>query len=567
MKKILLTSLATIAACVSLNAQVIFNVKQPQNLAGNYTMNWAFGGGWGCPDLNIAANSIEEQLVFVRGTDSLGCNALTNGAAVAGKIAVVYRGACEFGVKALNAQNAGAIGVVIINNNGNPVAMGAGSQGANDTIPVVMIGTADGAKLHDAIADGSCRAFIGSKVGIFANDLGYKENLLTYPISASRPVNLAKQVGYNAIEPEINVYNFGNTAQNNVVVTATIKRTDGTVLYNETQNIATLGAGDSAEVVFPVYDVAWTSASENTLKYTITDGSPDEYPSDNEKTAAFSISNSTFSYAPVKFPEDRAIATNYVKSTDPQPIFYCTSFKEDHADAVRLKGFSFSITGSGTYDLTGEYLEIEMYEWNDPFVDLDETATFTQLKSVAFGEYTYENNDRELAVYAPTSDNIQLKAGQRYLACVKALSDSIFFGFNNSIDYNGNISKYKQPISPLRSNGTWYSGGFGSASVAAIGVHTDPINVGISDNNIDNTPVLYPMPASTFVNVPAGNTGATSAVVTVLDLNGKEVTTTFGEMVNGNLKVNTTALSNGTYMFSTSFNTGKNVTYKVIVSK
>ena len=42
--------------------------------------------------------------------DSLGCGVLVNNAAISGNIAVVYRGTCEFGVKALNAQNAGAIG-------------------------------------------------------------------------------------------------------------------------------------------------------------------------------------------------------------------------------------------------------------------------------------------------------------------------------------------------------------------------------------------------------------------------------------------------------------------------
>src|SRR4029078_12253157 len=62
-----------------------------------------------------------------------GCTAVTNAAAVAGKIAVIDRGVCLFVEKAKNAQNAGAIGVLILNN----VAPGApGMAGLGVTIAV-----------------------------------------------------------------------------------------------------------------------------------------------------------------------------------------------------------------------------------------------------------------------------------------------------------------------------------------------------------------------------------------------------------------------------------------------
>ena len=49
-------------------------------------------------------------------TTTDGCTAFTNAAAVAGKIAVIDRGVCLFVEKAKNAQNAGAVGVLILNN-------------------------------------------------------------------------------------------------------------------------------------------------------------------------------------------------------------------------------------------------------------------------------------------------------------------------------------------------------------------------------------------------------------------------------------------------------------------
>ena len=42
---------------------------------------------------------------------------------LSGSIALIKRGACQFGLKALNAQNAGAVAVIIYNNNnsGQPI--------------------------------------------------------------------------------------------------------------------------------------------------------------------------------------------------------------------------------------------------------------------------------------------------------------------------------------------------------------------------------------------------------------------------------------------------------------
>jgi hypothetical protein len=65
------------------------------------------------------------------------------GAGVSGKVALIDRGGCEFGLKALNAQQAGAIGVVIANNNvadpDETFVMGAGASGGSVTIPGVMV--------------------------------------------------------------------------------------------------------------------------------------------------------------------------------------------------------------------------------------------------------------------------------------------------------------------------------------------------------------------------------------------------------------------------------------------
>lgn len=82
-----------------------------------------------------------------------GCNGSTPGS-LTGKIAMIFRGVCAGGFveKVKNAQNAGAIAVIMINNiPGAPIAMGGAD--ATITIPAVMISDVDGALLSAQIGN------------------------------------------------------------------------------------------------------------------------------------------------------------------------------------------------------------------------------------------------------------------------------------------------------------------------------------------------------------------------------------------------------------------------------
>jgi hypothetical protein len=146
MKKIVFLFLGLIN--LSVYAQIYFEVQSPTPIQGYQPTSLGVAqatGGWtNIPDLMIPTNSITQTLVLVDdGTieDTLGCNSLINGIDMNGKIALVYRGVCDFSTKALNAQSAGAIGVVIVNNLPNDPAFnpGGGANGPLITIPVVMI--------------------------------------------------------------------------------------------------------------------------------------------------------------------------------------------------------------------------------------------------------------------------------------------------------------------------------------------------------------------------------------------------------------------------------------------
>ncbi|HHT9077190.1 TPA: PA domain-containing protein, partial [Flavobacterium psychrophilum] len=51
------------------------------------------------------------------------CDTARNSAELAGKIAVIRRGGCTFERKVKSAQNAGAIGVIIVNNTTGNISM------------------------------------------------------------------------------------------------------------------------------------------------------------------------------------------------------------------------------------------------------------------------------------------------------------------------------------------------------------------------------------------------------------------------------------------------------------
>lgn len=82
----------------------------------------------------------------------LACTALTNSAALAGKLVLMQRGTCGFDIKLAAAQAAGAVGAIVINSDGTaPIVMGGTGR---FNIPGVMISLANGQTILSAINSG-----------------------------------------------------------------------------------------------------------------------------------------------------------------------------------------------------------------------------------------------------------------------------------------------------------------------------------------------------------------------------------------------------------------------------
>ena len=131
------------------NARIIVNT--PASIAGEYSAQQA---GYG-----PALEDLTGDLVLAddgTAAPNEACNALTNGAAMAGNIAILYRGSCGFSLKVLNAQNAGAVAVIVVNNVADTalVTMAGGDDGDSVTIPSIFVTQADGQTLINALASG-----------------------------------------------------------------------------------------------------------------------------------------------------------------------------------------------------------------------------------------------------------------------------------------------------------------------------------------------------------------------------------------------------------------------------
>jgi len=158
-------------------------VNSPAGIAGSYASfpTTSFGTAIASP---ITANVVE--VIDNTAPTSDGCEAITNAAALSGKIALIRRGTCSFVIKVKAAQVAGAIAVIMMNNApGVPVAMGG--TDATITIPSVMISQADGNLIETALGSGTVNATLNPSTpgmvtgnivpGIqYINDLAIRNN-------------------------------------------------------------------------------------------------------------------------------------------------------------------------------------------------------------------------------------------------------------------------------------------------------------------------------------------------------------------------------------------------------
>ncbi len=593
MKKLLL-SLSVILSASAASAQVIVAGVSPQNIVANYTHTWADpAGGWGTPDFTIPGTFVEDTLQLADdGTPGLnaqgnpvsasGCNALTPGS-LFGKIAVVFRGdgttntnngACEFGLKAFNAQNAGAVAVIVINRNPNEViAMGSGADGANVTIPVVMIDLNDGATLVNEIANGPVVMFIGNKTGLFANDIALSSAAALAPKAGMVHSLLAQNGTEFNFEIGANVTNPGNQDQNAISLNAKVTNPSGATVYDETVSGLTLVAGDTAGIdvwpggasTFPQFSLSSYTPGTYTLTYTASLGGTDEYDADNTVSFTFTVNDSVYSFTTKDATTGSLTNANFYRpGTNNATYSICTVINDPNASRVAATGLYFAATTAAASGVTldGEEMALYLYQWDDSFTDLnDANFGFTALTEVASGFYYYPSDLQEEVVYGAFSTPAVLVDNQRYLACVQTVNLDLYLGYGNQ-DYTWNTDVYLQPMFPNESDGTYFGVGFGTELPSALGVALiDANDVSIAEANVIEG-MAYPNPANDNVTVSIDGEGVASLKVT--DISGKTVMTNSLNLDEGKTDVSISTLDAGMYIFNVTLENGKTAQFNVV---
>lgn len=611
MKKITLLLGAIVTASVGFS-QIILDVKDAPsctNLLGvkqipsaTVTMADTDGSdaGWGqAYSMFEAINAVEAPLMLVddgndNTVDANGNN--TNWDAcdsvptftqdLTGKIAVCVRGACEFGLKAYNCEKQGAVAVIIVNHTGDAVGMAGGTYGPEMTIPVIMVSETFGDEIIACLdGGGDMTAFIGSKVGLFADDMGTSPADIVLPENASTPMTLTN-VAANDIDLGFWAYNLGRNDMNGVTGSVDVMYM-GSSVYSNTSSALNFVSPDTSYIDTQYIDLGtFTNAmgtmtgGKYTVTYTLNTPVTDEAMADNEFSFDFWISpDNIYSKSRVDMNYMPIYTTAYSlneSTTSYDDFESCVQFDHPNASSLNAMGMTFSCQPVGEI-MANEIIEVRAYTWDDNFTDLNDAAfpgstwALTQVGS-ALHFYIDESEDGVNITLPFNEAPIAMTDNQRYLFCVYNASDSLRIGYDAQIDYTSTVNNYLEASSPVKTleNGAaaqWFAAGFGYDVSTAVTVDFDETPVSVQEEANNVAAPAYPNPAANLLNVPVRTGVAGNVAVEVMDVTGKVVLVDNQVIGANRLEVNVAGIANGSYVFKLTFADGSTDTFKVSVNR
>ncbi len=596
-----------------------FFINEPASVAGSKVYNITNNGRGGANVWGGAIDDVWNNVEIVAVKDSLACATLSNAAAINNNWALIYRGDCEFGAKALRAQQAGAEGVIIVNNvSGGPVGMGAGAQGAQVTIPVVMISKEDG----DAI-NAELNAGVTVRLSVAPWGFGVSDDLGFLPTGGALWGAYAipqKQVAagngnpaaYKAITGAF-IGNFGSDDQTNVIIRNTISFTpDGgsaSVLKRDSILIANFDAADSIMYGFTDDLTDFHAAGKGRLdaEYTLEYDETDELPGDNVWSASSYVTDSIYSKARYDFERGRPVVTSSYGFTEPTaflwgPMYYLAK----GGDALRWVQFSVSNGDANNPGLenSGE-VNVYVYEWNG--TDTMGRIVGQELTPVGIGTKQFRQGDSSGHIFRAyiTDVDVPEKAfitkDDTWYWVVVDVPGGWFLGVDGYLNYyprnyfrrNNTVSRFYDHYGPLypgsRSaleadivSGTPFEAHYNGDSarysqqanglVPSVALHFTSDTNYVSVNNISEVYQelsLYPNPVADVLNVKVGLTNVASKVTfSVIDVMGRNIMRQEHHNVHqGQFTIPTTSLASGTYYLVINPGEGKVTARKFIVER
>jgi hypothetical protein len=497
------------------------------------------------------------------GNDSLVCDSIPAGQ-LTGKIALVRRGACttptttagNFSAKALNAQKAGALAVLVANNSATAgqtdcsiQSMGVGTQAIADQvkIPVLFLCRAIATKIDAAFKAGQTVevCFLRPSVAL---------NSSFYPVSSGQtPVS---QIGKDTFGFSVNITNTKGVTLNNVEVKAVVKTAAGAELYTTKLDIPSL----TEDVTDSLFRLPGLYAPELPIgSYTI------EYftKSDPVSGALFNggaTKKYTFNVTDAIWSKD---VTGYQSGSRPGTLpetgWAVANYYEmigGSKDQFLFKTVEFAHGTSATeLAITAVNAEISLFLINDDIDEnlsnFDNTDYFSgSMGQVGIGNYTaapnatnYQLQRVELTDLNSGQTGVEAQDGKRYIVAVRYPDASrfAFHAFNTDHIIPG--------FGTMTYSSRWFTGGFTGRPTAVLRTFLDLKNTTDEKRLPESTMQILPNPVRDNLHLAFDFEKGTDVTITIAELSGRVIRMEDRQnLLNETLSYSLPELAAGTYL-------------------
>ena len=438
-------------------AQYVF-INQPEDCEG--ALRFSPTADWGA---NLSTDIWTSDVAIVMddtGNPTQGCDPLVNAADLVGKIAFADRGSCNFSLKALNAQNAGAIALIIANNipGAGTFNMGAGNFATDVTIPVVMINYEDGQILKEKMSEGTLNMSIGALE--FENDLGVATTTALFPGYSTIPLSIAQEDAYTFV-PGGSVTNYGATNGTNVAIETDIEFTSSmggsTSVHNSAASVDDIPPDSSTLIVTGSYNPDQMEEGVYTFNYEVTADATDEVPLDNSFSENITVSGNYLSKVRWDATSNRPMRTQGFTIAGGGSIEMITPFEIQNATLdptkpARVDSVIFQVSTS-LPTLANIDITVFVYKWDD--MDQDGNFASEEVELIGFGIQEFGPNETRADAwvsvlvedlingtpgYELPEGTSNIIVGTRYEG-----NDLVFFGFDEGVNFDQYINGVHGP--------------------------------------------------------------------------------------------------------------------------
>lgn len=456
--------------------------------------------------------------------DSLGCDSIPAGQ-LDGKIALIRRGVCGFSIKALNAQKAGAVAVLIAQldntTTDNCYVQNVGAtqpQAGETTIPVLFICRNMANQIDAAIKAGKNPEICFVRPDIDISSFFYTPSHVQTPV---------KQIDTDTFGFAANLSNPGTITRTNVEVTAKVLQSNGTELYSTSITIPELAPGvvDSPFTLPGNYAPILPIGSYSLLYTSKADPVGGVAPVQDRASGDFFVTQNLFAndngatigYRP-SAAGDWAVGALYTMSAGTMEDFevrevefaFATNTADYPPGDVQATFYLFRIND----DVLADYSNFDDASLLSPSMEWKGLGTYEAPDAIT--NYTLQ----KVEITDLTSGNVgvSLDAGGRFMVVCQytAPTNLTFNAFNENVDLPG--------VSTTIFRDTWFLGGFGPGVESVMRMYI-ALKVKTDEKPLpDHVMRVMPNPVVDNLNLALNFDQPTDATITIADINGRVIT-------------------------------------------